>query len=463
MRRPHIYLLIVLGLGVVWAGYELVRAKTGEAAPEVDYAARLTALIESRQPPGCNGRPVLLEAGEQCLAIRDDVERTARWPANREEDDRWVDFGGLLDAPHDSALYAVELAMLDRLRDEGVTDLVDRAAACPRMVDEMLGSPLLDPGGDPAVISAFVLLFKAFTAEMTVALSRGDGVWAAAAFERALCVGRALSERPFLMDSGIARAAYGQTLGRLRVRLHEQSIDETTARAMLDVMDRQIVRHDVERWLEGERAYAMSIVELCYTDDRNGDGRMRRAAIAKYFPAGYPPWLQASRAETIGAIDTVLAAVRADGALTPQARLRMGSKVEAVAAAFPGDRGEVLGSLPGVSRLLDSQDDHRRMVLGTRIMLGLAMHRERHGAYPETLDVLAPDFLPEVPMDPTHGGPFGYRRLDEGVMPYALYSTGLDGVDDASTATLEEVQAAADAPGGDEIKGDDRLLNPLPP
>jgi len=64
-------------------------------------------------------------------------------------------------------------------------------------------------------------------------------------------------------------------------------------------------------------------------------------------------------------------------------------------------------------------------------MLALAIHRDRHGTYPESLDMLAPDILPQVPIDPINGKTFGYRLLDddEHGRAYLLYSFGIDGED----------------------------------
>jgi len=56
----------------------------------------------------------------------------------------------------------------------------------------------------------------------------------------------------------------------------------------------------------------------------------------------------------------------------------------------------------------------------------LAAHRAEHGEYPQALDALVPDYMPELPPDPFTGDPLVYRR-DGG--SYVLYSVGPDGVD----------------------------------
>lgn len=58
---------------------------------------------------------------------------------------------------------------------------------------------------------------------------------------------------------------------------------------------------------------------------------------------------------------------------------------------------------------------------------GLAIERYRieHGSLPNTLEVLAPDYMSEIPRDPFSDGPLRYRRHDNG---FTLGSSGLNGV-----------------------------------
>ena len=81
---------------------------------------------------------------------------------------------------------------------------------------------------------------------------------------------------------------------------------------------------------------------------------------------------------------------------------------------------------------LATYDTHRAHEQGTRIMIALQIHRRLHGAYPETLDALAPDILPEIPVDSLSGGAFVYRLDGDG---YLLYSMGRDGIDDSAGIT----------------------------
>jgi hypothetical protein len=62
-----------------------------------------------------------------------------------------------------------------------------------------------------------------------------------------------------------------------------------------------------------------------------------------------------------------------------------------------------------------------------RVGLAIELFRSERGAYPETLDALAPGFLAEVPPDPYTGKPLRYLKRDGG---FVVYSVGSDLADD---------------------------------
>ena len=65
-------------------------------------------------------------------------------------------------------------------------------------------------------------------------------------------------------------------------------------------------------------------------------------------------------------------------------------------------------------------------------MLAAEVFYARHSRWPDSLGKLVPEMLPQTPIDPLHGGPFGYRLVDDDRFgrPYILYSFGLDATDD---------------------------------
>jgi hypothetical protein len=59
---------------------------------------------------------------------------------------------------------------------------------------------------------------------------------------------------------------------------------------------------------------------------------------------------------------------------------------------------------------------------GLAVMLAVEKYKRERGAYPDRLDALAPDYIPEVPTDAFSRKPFVYKKS---VDTYALYSNGM--------------------------------------
>ncbi len=88
--------------------------------------------------------------------------------------------------------------------------------------------------------------------------------------------------------------------------------------------------------------------------------------------------------------------------------------------------------MPAFAPFIENVWVHRVLAEETRVMVALEAYAAAHGRYPESLGQLVADILPELPSDPLHGGPFGYRVLSEEThgRPYLLYSTGVEQTDD---------------------------------
>ncbi|MCX6923613.1 MAG: hypothetical protein NT154_10470 [Verrucomicrobia bacterium] len=83
-----------------------------------------------------------------------------------------------------------------------------------------------------------------------------------------------------------------------------------------------------------------------------------------------------------------------------------------------------------------------------RTACALERYRLAHGKYPETLDTLAPQFIPKVPHDPIGGLPLYYRPTDNG--QFILYSVGWNEKDDGGILPLTK-GGAVDLDSGDWV------------
>ncbi|MEM9657724.1 MAG: hypothetical protein AAF961_05115, partial [Planctomycetota bacterium] len=99
--------------------------------------------------------------------------------------------------------------------------------------------------------------------------------------------------------------------------------------------------------------------------------------------------------------------------------------------------GDVLLSLflPAVNAANDAADRDQAYLTLAQTAAALAIYRLEHGEYPEALGQLAPEILPQPPVDLYTGAPLVYQKRGEG---YLLYSAFTDGKDD----------------GGDDLSGD---------
>jgi RNA polymerase sigma factor (sigma-70 family) len=91
-----------------------------------------------------------------------------------------------------------------------------------------------------------------------------------------------------------------------------------------------------------------------------------------------------------------------------------------------------------VRRSADLAEQRQRNL---HLAFALAAYRGEHKRYPDKLDVLAPEYLAEVPSDLFSGKALIYRPSWNG---YLLYSVGVNGRDDGG-------RASADTPPGDDL------------
>ena len=83
-----------------------------------------------------------------------------------------------------------------------------------------------------------------------------------------------------------------------------------------------------------------------------------------------------------------------------------------------------------------------------RIAIALERYKLVHGNYPDSLDVLAPQFLPQVPHDVIGGQPLHYQRTEDG--QFILYSIGWNEKDDGGVVGLRE-SGSVDMEKGDWV------------
>jgi hypothetical protein len=94
--------------------------------------------------------------------------------------------------------------------------------------------------------------------------------------------------------------------------------------------------------------------------------------------------------------------------------------------------GEILAMLllPAVNSCVEAETRSATTFDLGQLALSLAAYRAERGVYPDSLDALAPKYLPKIPTDRFTGDPLVYRTAADG---YVLYSLGPNLQDDDGT------------------------------
>ncbi len=444
---------VAIGLSVAliaFIAYRIYRTATAVPAPVIDYAATIVELCESAQPEGENGWPLLIEAAAHTDAVAALVLEM-EFPPREEGYPFSLEYSFVHD-PRVTVDIEPERVALAMLRERGAFDLMAEAARRPRAVRPVAGpSPLLSrlPRSD---LSQFRTMAQARVASMLLAFRDGDTAEGVAAFEQTLTLVRACGSQADLLDYMTGHAIASLVLSHIRYEVMEGSLDAATCRAVLDALDRQLPLSRLHVALEGERLMFLDMIQWAFSDDGHGDGRLD---VAKYNQVATGTGLSsrvrslgtvrsiflAGRAETTGLVNEFYDGLVAESKLSPRERSESRFDADVFAAKLTIRHAFVEELILVSDTILDIADVGRVEIEGFRIMVALAAYQARHAAYPDILDRLAPEFLAEVPVDPTHGGPFRYRLLsdDPHRRPYLLYSTGVDQTDDRGVELDEPV------------------------
>lgn len=235
--------------------------------------------------------------------------------------------------------------------------------------------------------------------------------------------------------------------------------------------------------VSGERPFFADILQRIYTDDGHGDGRLtlkgvqtipRLASVPNdqdwgmnnaMVVASPVPMLIATRAEMTKAYDGLMDQTEANFGqpIRTVDWAAFDSRIISVHRSPVGRMRYILVDmlLPSFERAQASCERYLGERDGTEVAIALEMYKRRHGSYPASLEALAPQWLPEIPVDRITGDPIKYRLINGRPV---VYSVGADRIDDGGkrpvvkpgsnsnqdTAAQWDVKPA-DAPSGDWV------------
>jgi hypothetical protein len=120
--------------------------------------------------------------------------------------------------------------------------------------------------------------------------------------------------------------------------------------------------------------------------------------------------------------------------VSPEALRRADAAVHAEMKHYLPYKAQEWMLLPAISTAVRKFAVIQSSIDLARVACALERYRLARGDYPETLDVLAPQFIAQMPHDIINGQPLHYRRTNDG--QFVLYSVGWNETDDGGQIAL---------------------------
>lgn len=238
-----------------------------------------------------------------------------------------------------------------------------------------------------------------------------------------------LGQQQFLIDGLVSIAMGSDALRRLCDWMMWGKMSPEQMRATRDGLLTASGRlPDPAQSFEGEKAMGMNVIDTLMHMDFGALG------IGRMAPEGPVCAFFAGRAWRVIMPDRTM---KRDFAQYYDAQVALARLIDfapggALNAPLRAKPWNVLASflLPALSRAIEEYQRERAVLYGAALVAALQLCRAEHGAYPETLDDLVPDYLLSLAPDPFTGGRYAYIPLGDSFM---LYSLGPNGWDDWGT------------------------------
>ncbi|MBI5091089.1 MAG: hypothetical protein HZB26_01435 [Candidatus Hydrogenedentes bacterium] len=255
-------------------------------------------------------------------------------------------------------------------------------------------------------------------------------------------LGNAIKDEPILISQLFRCAMDGITYAGVQEALPQDGLDPELARRVIETAGRaeahqnfaesftleaMIGLEHFERFRDGntesllyhDRTQSMLDIWGVLPENRAG----QRIFVTAYSSVIVRPWLnmdETTYSETIPRIQEA-AQLPYDQALPVM------QQIEQDIADLPHTRVLTRTLLPDLTRRIAAQARDEAFLALTRVGLALELYHAQNGAYPTSLDAIAPILGGHVPVDPFTGQPLGYKPSGQS---FVLYSVGQDLVDD---------------------------------
>ena len=462
-RNVFFAVLVAVVLFFGWAFLEVWQVYTAEPSPTIDYRAKLREMAE--QNAGVSPEEadeswaILIRALDRYKDAENEInaELAETGFSSRHEFDRGeVDFGYPLFGPTLPKDVDREQRCLQRIRDLGVMDLITELSTRGMGIrrPDGIGPMINDLLPSAAAARDFA---RSQAVAIRIAVAEGDFQQVVASLDRTITLVNVISHQPSLIEHLVSISMMALVVNQLKYALLERGF-EIGAYSLLSETLRKYSPSPFTFALKCERVSYHELADWAFTDEGNGDGFITSrldtwtlnanrqysfgdAIVARFYCA--------TKKETKEEIDLLINWLIAEAEAEPtQVGLRDRFERRIHELSMTGRFPFIRDLFGAPDRAIRIEDALQVEVSATLVMIAIAQYKLRQGKYPAHLDDLVPEILAEVPIDPLHGGAFGYRLTpdDPHGRPYLLYSTGLDRNDDGGDFDVADSLRCIDDP-----------------
>lgn len=310
-------------------------------------------------------------------------------------------------------------------------------------------------------LGQFRKLAQLLSADAARAAAAGDGDTAYEDIIATLGIARHADEQPLLIN-GLVRLAIQQIAYRRVQEILTTSADIWSDEQLRDLAHNLAgIEVAPETWLNAERLWFYDYLQRTYTDDGHGGGRITNEGVTMHsqydsmtftsgevsagqsavIAAGLPAAaiLVAPRGEMRKMYDDLMDRAIVDGLRPLWQKPEEPTSDQKIESLVSDLRTRVrylpitlfMPSLSAVNRTVQTEGGYRE---GVMIGLALTLYHRKHGNWPDTLEEMAPTYLPSVPMDRLTGEPLRYLVTENGSV---VYSLGVDGDGDDGRVPID--------------------------
>jgi hypothetical protein len=187
-------------------------------------------------------------------------------------------------------------------------------------------------------------------------------------------------------------------------------------------------------WVAQKRSRGLALLDLINDDDKRMSDSTKRLLGAEFYlaPKGYFYQGDVMMGEAHQAWTSVPSG-NGQQVISPKAVLQASNTTTQIMDSHPAPFnfiGRLL--MPEFSNYAKRTAFAQESADLARIAIALERYYLANGAYPASLDALAPKFMPEIPADVINGDPLQYGPTQDG--RFVLYSVGWNGKDDDGVA-----------------------------